>query len=276
MSPLSSQEPPQQRAAARRTSSKKKLLLSQGMMTVKIATDETMKVERMIPHFKDMAVDERKQVWYSKKELQRTLNECKETVGRMEDGILLADDDKEITTRGLEYMTAMGFDTTASRWGAVKIVLEEQTRQREAGEPYDAELFSAAVSGISRHRGRIAHLAGMKDARGVYGDGNFKTSVQSSDAKKREPRRGRLQTSNSGSALMDQTRRRRGSRGPLKEKEPRHRNRSLPHPNPQLAEEARMQHSRASEQSRVSDPSHTAASIATTATREKLEKRTSK
>jgi hypothetical protein len=253
-------------------------------MTVTIATDETMKVEHIIPHYKDMALDERNSVWYSKKELDRTLNECKETVRTMEDGILMADDDQEATTRGLEYMTASGFDTTASRWGAVKIVLEEQTRQREAGEPYDAELLSAAVGGISRHRGRIAHLAGMKDARGVYGDGNFKTDVpdssNSSQASKREPRRGRLQASSSGGALMDQTRRRRGSRGPLREREPRHRNKSYSgHTSPPLSPTQRATEA-SSQQTRASDPSHNAAAMATsmaaTATREKLEKRMTK
>jgi hypothetical protein len=231
--------PPFNQRPARRSPSKKKLTTG---MTVTIATDETMKVEHIIPHYKDMALDEIKSVWFSTKEMDRTMNECQETVQLMQDGILMAEDDEEITTRGLEYMTVSGFDITTSSLDAVKIVLEEQKRQREAGESCDAELFYCAVSGISRHRLRIAHLAGMKDARGVYGDGNFKTDRKapahstSDEGTRREPRRGRLRATNSGGALADMThrrrssggqlteltRRRRGSRGPLKERERLH------------------------------------------------------
>lgn len=78
MSPLSNE----QIIRPARHPSKKKLL-KQGMR-VKIATDETMKVERMIPHYKDMALDERNLVWYSPKEMNRTLNECKETLRAMQ------------------------------------------------------------------------------------------------------------------------------------------------------------------------------------------------
>jgi hypothetical protein len=170
--------------------------------------------------------------------------------------LLAGDDDQETTTRGLEYMTVSGFDITASSLDAVKIILEEQKRQRDAGEPYNAELFACAVGGISRHRGRIAHLAGMKDARGVYGDGNFKTdrpapktSNSFNGTTRREPRRGQLRHSESGGTMlerMEQARRLRGSRGP---RERRHRSCQ----GQEIATEVILQ------QARASAPSHMAA-----------------
>ncbi|KAL3902746.1 MAG: hypothetical protein SGARI_005691 [Bacillariaceae sp.] len=136
--------------------------------------------------------------------------------------------DAEFTSRGLEYCTPDGFDITTSSLDVVKLILEEQERQQQAGEK-DVEMLAAAVGGISRHRMRIAHLAAMKDARAAYGNERLYTTAAdvdddgSGDAPMRRSnsfggiqRRGRrVRRSGSFGALEDKVRRRRGSRGPL-------------------------------------------------------------
>jgi hypothetical protein len=83
-------------------------------------------------------------------------------------------------------------------------------------------MLACSVGGISKHRLRIAHLAGMKDARGVYGDGNFKSdgnargmsSKSKSFSNRPEPRARGVTRNGSTGAIMERTRRLRGSRGP--------------------------------------------------------------
>ena len=165
------------------------------------------------------------------------MREATQTVVAMNHGVPLVDDDSEFTSRGLEYMTPDGFDITTSSLDVVKLVLEEQTRQRDEPEyngELDTDLLAATVGGVSRHRSRIAHLAAMKDARGVYGEGNFKLdplAVEASaanmpirsrsfDGRRREPRRGMLKATGSMGAAAEKTRRRRGSRGLLQHSAP--------------------------------------------------------
>jgi hypothetical protein len=180
-----------------------------------------------IPCRADLSEEDKIGVWYTVQEIQRSLNECKETVIAMQSGVPMMDSDSEVTSRGLEYMTVDGFDITTSSLGAVKILLEEQERQRSEGV-FEADMLACSVGGISKHRLRIAHLAGMKDARAVYGDGNFKSdgnargvgdkSKSFSEKSKREPRSRGVARNGSTGAIMEQTRRRRGSRGPLRER----------------------------------------------------------
>ena len=185
---------------------------------------------RGIERIEDIAEEDKLLVWYSSKEIQRSIDECKATVIAMQSGMPLMDDDgDQVTSRGLEYMTADGFDITSSSLDSVKIVLEEQQRQKSEGIFPDMELLACSVEGISKHRLRVAHLAGMKDARGVYGEGNFKCDSRLGERSKsftgrRESRRERgvNRTSSSG-AIIERTRRRRGSRGPLKDRPSRHR-----------------------------------------------------
>jgi hypothetical protein len=171
----------------------------------------TQSTVQEIPHFRQFSADEAANVWYSSQELNKIMNEAKETTIVMQEGTALADDDTEVTPRGLEYMTPDGFDITTSSLDAVKLVLEEQQRQRTNSEN-DVELIAFAISSIARHRLRIAHLAAMKDARGVYGDGKFATdhrvvsrASRSCSVGRRESRRDKLrETGSSG--------RRRGTR----------------------------------------------------------------
>jgi hypothetical protein len=89
-------------------------------------------------------------------------------------------------------------------------------------------------------------------------------SSNSSQASKREPRRGRLQASSSGGALMDQTRHRRGLQGPLRERELRNRNKSYSgHTSPPQPYSARHGGKFATQ---ASDPSHNAVAMAMAAT----------
>jgi hypothetical protein len=176
-----------------------------------------------IPSRDDLSEEEKLRVWYSVQEMERSLNECKETIIAMQSGTPLMDSDSEVTSRGLEYMTADGLDITTSSQGAVKLVLEEQQRQLSEGV-FEAEMLACSMGGISKHRLRIAHLVGMQDARGVYGDGNFKSdgnargmgskSKSFSNNTKREPRARGVARNGSAGAIMERTRRLRGSRGP--------------------------------------------------------------
>jgi hypothetical protein len=176
----------------------------------------TQSTVQEIPHFRQFSADEAANLWYSSQELNKIMTEAKETAIVMQEGLPLAEDDTEFTPRGLEYMTPDGFDITTSSLDAVTLVLEEQQRQRTNSE-YDVELIACAISSIARHRLRIAHLAAMKDARGVYGDGKFETDHRaafiastSCSAGRREPRRDTLRdTGSSGGAATDQSRRRR-------------------------------------------------------------------
>lgn len=200
------------------------------------ASSEPKLVIKTIQHFTELDPEMREAVWFTSDEVARIVEEATQTVIAMNDGVPLADDDVQFTTRGLEYMTPKGFDITTSSLDIVQLVLEEQQRQRS--EPgfkgkLDDDLIAATVGGVSRHRSRIAHLAAMKDARGVYGDGNFKVDPQVSSPRpcrsrsfdgKREPRRGMLSKTGSMGAAAEKTRRRRGSRGPL----PRHTRQSAP------------------------------------------------
>jgi hypothetical protein len=190
---------------------------------VKVSTGEPTIYD--VPHHSQYTTDEINSIWFTKLEIDRTISECKETVQCMQDGIpFLEDDDQAFTTRGLEYMTAGGFDITTSSLDAVKLVLEEQERQRQDDE-YDGApdplALADAIQGISMHRLRIAHLAAMKDARGVYGDGKFKTTavkggapVRSLSMKARRAGRGLLGRSISTGNIRER-RSRRGSRAPL-------------------------------------------------------------
>jgi hypothetical protein len=194
--------------------------------TICPARDEIHLVDRL----QDLAPEVITRVWFSQKELNETMLECRQTVRQMRDGVPLADgdDDSGLTSRGLEYCTPDGFDITTSSLDVVKLILEEQQRQRAEGIA-DPEMLAAAVGGISRHRQRIAHLAAMKDARVVYGDERQWTTSGSMEApsksssfnSKREPRRGRLGRSGSFGAMEEKVRRRRGSRGPLGERDSR-------------------------------------------------------
>lgn len=170
------------------------------------------------------------QIWFSRKELDDTMLECRQTVVQMRDSVPLCDDG-DFTSRGLEYCTPDGFDITTSSGDIIRLILEEQHRQREEGI-FDPELLAAAGGGISRHRSRIAHLAAMKDARAVYGDNPQLTSASSlltgnnsgsptrsnSFSGLRESRRGRKSRCGSFGAMEEKVRRRRGSRGPLGER----------------------------------------------------------
>jgi hypothetical protein len=165
--------------------------------------------------------------------------ECRQTVQQMRDGVPLMYNCDDFTSRGLEYCTPEGFDITSSSGELVRLILEEQQRQKGEGI-VDPDMLAAAAGGISRHRSRIAHLAAMKDARVVYGEERLLTSSSISSSSsfssasgmndndgsptvtnKRESRRCRKNRSgSSGSfvAMEEQVRRRRGSRGPLGER----------------------------------------------------------
>lgn len=184
---------------------------------ISTAKDEVQIVDRL----QDIAADFEGTVWFSRKELNDTMAECRETVRQMREGAPLsdADDVNSFTTRGLEYCTPDGFDIATSSLDVVLLILEEQRRQKALGI-VDQEMLAAAAGGISRHRLRIAHLAAMKDARAVYGsdkqwtmaDGMEGPARSDSFTSKRGSRRG------SFGAVEEKVRRRRGSRGPLGER----------------------------------------------------------
>lgn len=126
------------------------------------------------------------------------------------------------TTRGLEYCTATSFDIASSNKGVVRMLLDEQDRQRREGGVIDPLGLAALISQNSRHQSGIAHLAEMMDARAVYGNDkqwNATTTTTgvfsrfNSSSSQRESRRGRrVQRSGSLGAMDDRVRRRRGSR----------------------------------------------------------------
>jgi hypothetical protein len=192
------------------------------------ATSEPKIQLKAIPHYTELEAEVKQELWFTDQEVKQILKTASQTVAAMNDGVPLADDAEEFTPRGLEYMTPDGFDITTSSLDVVHLVLEEQTRQRQE-EGFkgnlDDELVEATVGSVSRHRSRIAQLAAMKDARGVYGEGKFKLdpiaaangrpSRSKSVDGKREPRRGRLSATGSMGVAAEKTRRRRGSRGPL-------------------------------------------------------------
>ena len=123
-----------------------------------------------IPHHSHLDEDQRSEMWYSEKELKETHRACSDTVRAMQEGQPV--DEEECASRGLEYMTPTGFAFFSVCLEAVQMVLEEQERQREEnpGEPLDPELIAESILGISRHRSRIAFLAGKKDERVVQAE----------------------------------------------------------------------------------------------------------
>lgn len=193
-------------------------------------------------------------VWFTQEEINATIRECAETVNHMKRGITLGSDTThdqapEFTCRGLEYCTPDGFDITTSSLDVVHLILEEQERQKVEGI-VDTQMLAAAVGGISRHRHRIAHLAAMKDVRGVYGNDRLMTTAEdegktgptrcNSFSGVRRERRGRnVRRSGSFGNLEEKVRRRRGSRGPLGEKKTEQRRfRSDPGPESKVNREA--------------------------------------
>lgn len=177
---------------------------------------------QFIPHFTELDEDARSQLWFTCHEMDQIMKEATQTIAAMNNSMFLHDDDPEFTIRGLEYMTSNGFDITTNSLETVRLVLEEQNRQRQAPDyvgRLDVEQIAESTRGISRHRLRIAHLAAMKDARTVYGQGNFKLDAQTiSTGSKEDPQRGMSQARGSSEAV----RRRRGSRGSLQRREARH------------------------------------------------------
>ena len=125
-------------------------------------------VVQNIPGLESFSSDHWVEIWYSPSELDQTHAECQETVRRMQNGEPVPDDDDEFTRRGLEYMTPSGFDIAKLTMDGVRLVLEEQARQRKEGIS-DSILIAEALAPLSKHRLRIANLAGMKDARGIPG-----------------------------------------------------------------------------------------------------------
>jgi hypothetical protein len=105
----------------------------------------------------------------------------------------LVDDHEELTDRGLEFMSSVGFDISRNSRAAVQALLQEQDRLRKelleaqnesqlemeeaVGEtttstlsPSDPERLSHVCRRTSAHRQRIAHLMGIRDARAVQED----------------------------------------------------------------------------------------------------------
>jgi hypothetical protein len=119
-----------------------------------------------IPNHDTLTPEQHVELWYDTAEVAKIHKECAETVRKMHHGEPLPDDDDaDTTSRGLEYMTPGGFDITASSREAVRAVLDEQARQKADGEEPDPELLADVSESVSRHRSRIAHLAGLKDQR---------------------------------------------------------------------------------------------------------------
>jgi hypothetical protein len=141
-----------------------------------------------IPNHDTLTPEQHVELWYDTAEVAKIHKECAETVRKMHHGEPLPDDDDaETTSRGLEYMTPGGFDITASSREAVRAVLDEQARQKDNGEEPDPELLAEVSESVSRHRSRIAHLAGLKDQRtaarsstGEYSMGGASSSLSSS------------------------------------------------------------------------------------------------
>jgi hypothetical protein len=123
----------------------------------------------------DLSKEEFQAAWYSQAELQATITECRITVAAMLQGKVIKDDDEEYTQRGLEFMTAEGFDISQNIKEIVQSVLEEQTRQKEE-KTHVPDFLAAILAGASAHRSRIAQLIGMRDARAVHGALVYNTS----------------------------------------------------------------------------------------------------
>lgn len=134
----------------------------------------------LIPHVQEFDEETRTNLWFTNRELDDTIQEATRTIVAMNDGVLFTDDDPDFTTRGLEYMTPTGFNIASSSQQAVTMVLAELDRQRKLPEftgQINDDLLADSIQAISRHRQRIAHLAAMKDARTVHGQGNFRCQV---------------------------------------------------------------------------------------------------
>jgi hypothetical protein len=101
----------------------------------------------------------------------------------------LVDEHEELTDRGLEFMSSVGFDISRNSRAAVQAVLQEQDRLRQellvarnerepetvssfvsALSPSDPDRLSHVCRRTSAHRQRIAHLMGIRDARAVQDD----------------------------------------------------------------------------------------------------------
>jgi hypothetical protein len=188
----------------------------------------------IIPNLED--IDGKENLWLSDAELKETMGECIRTVVNMQKGVPLKDDCDQFTSRGLEYMTPNGFDIATSSQTAIHVVLEEQKRQKKETGKVDPELLASAIESFSRHRMRIAQLAGQKDERMANMAHDTKLDSWSTSNSKElsteevmkqiaERRMGRtrnsVSASTSGQTLSNATRRRCGSRDSLNERRPR-------------------------------------------------------
>jgi hypothetical protein len=182
----------------------------------------------IVPNLED--IDNKENLWVSDAERKETISECIRTVVDMQKGIPLKDDSDQFTTRGLEYMTPNGFDIATSSQKAIHVVLEEQKRQKKETGKVDPELLASAIESFSRHRMRIAQLAGQKDERMATMTHDTKQDSWSASNSKElsteevmkqitERRRGRnrnsVAVSTTGQTLSNRTRSRTGSLGAL-------------------------------------------------------------
>jgi hypothetical protein len=224
------------------------------MRSVRINAGSSIDVIHVIDRLDDMSEDIKTELWFTSQEMEEILRDCRRTVQMMQqDGglILLNDEDNNdkdkddigvtartatstktsssdtdmTTTRGLEYCTAEGFDITSSTsQETIRLVLAEQDRQRNEHGAVDPVALASVIGQTSRHRQRVSHLMGMKDARSVYGDSDDRqwtttnptgaATRSGSFSSKRESRRERVQRSGSFGTL-ERARRRRGSRGAI-------------------------------------------------------------
>jgi hypothetical protein len=124
---------------------------------------DTLTTVRLIRSRKDYTPHEILSSWYSEGEEKRIHASCLKQIMMLEKGIELRD--KEYCSRGLEYHTKNGSRSRSlNRETAFQIVLDEQDRQFETGEP-DFEKIAYMYHQASSSSQLWATLTGLRDWR---------------------------------------------------------------------------------------------------------------
>ncbi|KAG7354198.1 hypothetical protein IV203_003554 [Nitzschia inconspicua] len=115
-----------------------------------------------VKHIDDYTDREYFSTWYTEEDLQEIFNHCVDTVRKMVNGFVL-NEDNGYSPRGLEYKTPTGAKTRKeNKARGIRIVLDEQERQRTEGV-IDPERLAKLYSDGAADSRRAYRLMAIKD-----------------------------------------------------------------------------------------------------------------
>lgn len=118
---------------------------------------------KAVKRLTDYTGDDFEKKWYSRSEINKILDECKETARKMVNGVILLAEDG-YCKRGLEFLSnPEGFKSRSKNKAyAGEVVMEEQHLQRSMGI-VDLEYLAEVYLEASKDSRCLAHVMGLRD-----------------------------------------------------------------------------------------------------------------